>query len=856
MRKSVLFTLVSVLTLISCQEPNPTTVIQPTDPDSSVIIVKDICGDGILTAKEICDTSLFSVSKDCRNYGFDSGEVSCSSLCQLDFSTCNKEENKEDPNKDKEDPNKEDPNKDNDKCGNGVPDDGEDCDTQYILGSCNSYDSKYMDGYVYCTNTCKFDFTQCVNKPVCGDDKREGVDEQCDTKETVGHCVDYGDYDLGEVTCSSTCKLDYSQCKKLPVCGNGAEESGEECDDGNKINTDGCTNNCKLPDCGDGIRSDSEQCDGNLFSISSCSEYNPNYDTGYLQCDSNCRLDITHCSKSPECGDGAINSTREQCEVSVPITASCTDVYEEATGFVACIDCQLDYSNCVEVCPMNRKFNDGEYISTTTQAKVVSKTDTDGTVYITYTNGNIKKIGKSVGPKVLRWISSTEGDEGYYSRYDTNCGCSTCDISIDIDSYIVKQDAVSDLQYITERYTYNELLFNDVPDPKPNFIDFPIDVQTTVRHGSCNNRYYNDVGYYAEFYTVDGCPDYSTYYMEINKDTLILSTEDFTYELNLVENLGDNLYLVYYSNGSGIPSDFNKDGIKNPYAVIRITKGDNYSVCDLDTVQDTHIEILSWSGYKDIAENHPEYSSNVTLWYKPILKYLDTHCIKPRSDLLSLSFPLTSKENYGIDNYNIVQSGAGLPGGLTVEYNRCDTVLSFTTNPFTKVGPERIIQYLVNKNEYPLTWYPSFYRDDTLVLDLRTVKQYKHPDYPNSKFDYNYSNSSFIMDVNRVEVEFSDPSDVEAYMNCDTVFPSYLDSKNNSTTSNYQNRCKFTMVHPESSGYKDKNKHGKNWTNHFNSETIKYCLVYSDRSRECVEVVPYTLDNTYQTKNYQCVSRY
>jgi cysteine-rich repeat protein len=35
-------------------------------------------------------------------------------------------------------------------------------------------------------------------------------------------------------------------CIKLPVCGNGIIEAGEECDDGNNLNGDGCDANCRL----------------------------------------------------------------------------------------------------------------------------------------------------------------------------------------------------------------------------------------------------------------------------------------------------------------------------------------------------------------------------------------------------------------------------------------------------------------------------------------------------------------------------------------------------------------------------------------------------------------------------------
>ncbi len=50
--------------------------------------------------------------------------------------------------------------------------------------------------------------------------------------------------------------------RDAPVCGNGIVDPGEECDDGNAIDGDGCNINCRLPRCGNGILDPGEQCDG------------------------------------------------------------------------------------------------------------------------------------------------------------------------------------------------------------------------------------------------------------------------------------------------------------------------------------------------------------------------------------------------------------------------------------------------------------------------------------------------------------------------------------------------------------------------------------------------------------------
>lgn len=59
----------------------------------------------------------------------------------------------------------------------------------------------------------------------------------------------------------------------VPVCGNGVIEAGEQCDDGNGNNDDGCTVGCTTPVCGDGFVQASlgEVCDdGNAVNGDGC----------------------------------------------------------------------------------------------------------------------------------------------------------------------------------------------------------------------------------------------------------------------------------------------------------------------------------------------------------------------------------------------------------------------------------------------------------------------------------------------------------------------------------------------------------------------------------------------------------
>ena len=56
------------------------------------------------------------------------------------------------------------------------------------------------------------------------------------------------------------CSMILSACGEQVVvreteakCGNGALEVGENCDDGNDVCTDACTNDCQIASCGDGV---------------------------------------------------------------------------------------------------------------------------------------------------------------------------------------------------------------------------------------------------------------------------------------------------------------------------------------------------------------------------------------------------------------------------------------------------------------------------------------------------------------------------------------------------------------------------------------------------------------------------
>lgn len=157
-----------------------------------------------------------------------------------------------------------------------------------------------------------------IPQQYCGDGIING-NEICDEGNLngqVGHC---------NIQCTGT---------TTAVCGNSIKETGEDCDDGNSLNTDACNMSCKYTRCGDAIRQQpngygtNEVCDegslngqlnhcnalctgmttdvcGNhiLESSEQCDDGNSNNNDA---CKNDCTLNY--------CGDGYIYIGLEQCE--------------------------------------------------------------------------------------------------------------------------------------------------------------------------------------------------------------------------------------------------------------------------------------------------------------------------------------------------------------------------------------------------------------------------------------------------------------------------------------------------------------------------------------------------------------
>jgi hypothetical protein len=271
-------------------------------------------------------------------------------------------------------------------CGNGVIDDGEDCDGPSLGGqTCSG--RGYDGGNLACAGDCTFDESACST---CGNGVVE-AGEDCDGSALGGASCSDQNCAAGTPSCTASCTLDYGTCTECPVCDNdGVCETEEDCN--------GCPNDCITgagAACGNGAceSADGEDCvncpadcrgkqNGKPSSRyccgagggenpvpctdSACSQGTDWVCTdlpavpsccGDLVCDGiesgfNCEID---CGAAPYCGDGSCNGGEDMCGCDAdcgmpPLSeSSCGNgVDDDCDGFADCSDdeCATD-PDCV-----------------------------------------------------------------------------------------------------------------------------------------------------------------------------------------------------------------------------------------------------------------------------------------------------------------------------------------------------------------------------------------------------------------------------------------------------------------------------------------------------------------------------
>jgi cysteine-rich repeat protein len=255
-----------------------------------------------------------------------------------------------------------------DVCGDGLLTPGESCDD----GNTNDHDA--------CLSSCDLAF--------CGDGVVWAGRELCDAP-------DQSNVDAGANTCTADCTL--------ITCGNGIREGAEPCDDGNRDESDACSNRCLPAICGDGlVQRGVEACDdGNHDDTDSCvagcvsarcgdgfvwRDVEPCDDANTDQTD-DCLVGCV----AARCGDGIVHRGVEGCDdantddgdacLSSCVAATCGDGFLQR-GIEACDDGNADDSDaCVRGC-VPARCGDGF-----TQAGVEECDDGNGNEVDFCTNG-------------------------------------------------------------------------------------------------------------------------------------------------------------------------------------------------------------------------------------------------------------------------------------------------------------------------------------------------------------------------------------------------------------------------------------------------------------------------------------
>ncbi|MBI3622674.1 DUF4215 domain-containing protein [Candidatus Pacearchaeota archaeon] len=200
-------------------------------------------------------------------------------------------------------------------------------DLMLVFNSCNefilAFDDTFGD-YDYQDIVVVIKSLSCTSPPFCGDGKINQASEQCDDGNLINND-----------SCSNDCNIN-------TYCGDGHLDAGEQCDDGNTINNDSCSNQCETISCHSNL-----ECGTNFNSTNFCTGNNvtqnqttfichyPGQENSYCsnststnvtqRCDSGCS--DGECNQ-PECGDGHVDSG-EECDLGSSNGNVCVPNYND-----------------------------------------------------------------------------------------------------------------------------------------------------------------------------------------------------------------------------------------------------------------------------------------------------------------------------------------------------------------------------------------------------------------------------------------------------------------------------------------------------------------------------------------------
>ena len=260
---------------------------------ASVAGATAFCGDSAVNGTETCDDGNQNGADGCANdCGCSVGYHLEGGLCTIDTRSC--------------------------VIANGT---GSQSWTGSAYGACQV--TSCNNGFHAAGNLCENDIQACTVTGGSGTQQWNGT--------AFAACV--------ATSCTAGYSLLSGSCVEVG-CGNSVVEAGEACDDGNSINTDGCTSACALPACGDGYQQAGEGCDEGNTVTEACA-YGQ---TSCTVCTATCQLAA---GAATFCGDGVVQNG-EVCDDGNSSDAdSCSNSCACGTGYhLEAGVCTIDTRSC------------------------------------------------------------------------------------------------------------------------------------------------------------------------------------------------------------------------------------------------------------------------------------------------------------------------------------------------------------------------------------------------------------------------------------------------------------------------------------------------------------------------------